>query len=52
MTKMDATWVGYLPNTSTILGEGVQLLLHSVHPVDAVDEQYEDEDERDLRRVS
>jgi hypothetical protein len=46
------SWVAwYLPDSRAILGEGCQLLLYPVHPVDAVDEQNQNEDERDLEYV-
>lgn len=36
------------PNTAGILAESAHLELHTVDPVDAVDEEDEDEDERNL----
>ena len=40
--------IGYLPHAGTVLSEGRQFLLHTVHTVDGVDEQNEDEDESNL----
>lgn len=39
----------YIPHVSTLLREGGHLQLYPVHPVDAVDEQNEDEDKCDLK---
>lgn len=45
--------LGYnLPHASTILGESRKLLLHPEDPVDAVDEQNQDEDKGDLLPVN